>query len=78
MVRLVLQIDFVPTVNALDIKFEQTTGGGKPLTTFSATPTMERQIITPPVGYVFASGVVEAIPNNYGLITYNGYELMVS
>ena len=84
-----LRIDFAPPGDALDIgfpggdspleiRFEQTSGGGKPVTTFTATPAAERQTITPPEGYVFSGGVVEAIPQNYGLITYNGYELTVS
>ena len=84
-----LRIDFSPPADALaiefpggdsplNIQFEQTSGGGKPETTFSATPAAQRQVITPPEGYVFSGGVVEAIPRNYGLITYNGYELTVS
>lgn len=73
-----LAIEFSGGDSPLDIRFEQTSGGGKPATTFTATPAAQRQVLTPPDGYVFSGGVVEAIPQNYGLITYNGYELTVS
>lgn len=43
-----------------------------------ATPTQEEQILTPDEGYYFSSVTVDPIPQNYGLITYNGYSIMVS
>ena len=43
----------------------------------TVTPTAEAQEITADDGYAGLSKVtVEAIPQNYGLITYNGYILV--
>ena len=44
----------------------------------SVTPTQEQQTVLPDDGYYLSSVTVEPIPENYGLITYNGYSIMVS
>lgn len=45
---------------------------------YEATPTHGTQVI-PTLGYQMAQDfVVNPIPSNYGLITYNGFELTVS
>lgn len=57
-------------------------GGGGDVPIFAgpyeATPTQGTQVI-PTLGYQMAQDfVVNPIPSNYGLITYNGFELTVS
>ena len=44
----------------------------------SITPANETQTILPDDGYLLSSVTVGPIPENYGLITYNGYSIMVS
>lgn len=45
---------------------------------YEATPTQETQVI-PVLGYQMAQDfVVNPIPSNYGLITWNGFEMTVS
>lgn len=54
-------------------------GGGGQLQVKTATPTGEIQRIEPDESYYGLSAVViEAIPPQYGLVTYNGVELTVS
>lgn len=50
----------------------------KPTTVFDVVPGPVEQVITPPVGYVFSGGVVGAIPDNYGLIAWDGSTLTIS
>lgn len=61
---------------------ERLSGGGGDVPIYAgpyeATPTQETQVI-PVLGYQMAQDfVVNPIPSNYGLITYNGFELTVS
>lgn len=45
----------------------------------TVTPTDKPQLITPDDGFdALGSVKVEAIPNNYGLITYDGSRILVS
>ena len=44
----------------------------------TATPTAEARIITPDAGYLLSQVTIEPIPQNYGLITWNGSILTVS
>lgn len=56
----------------------RSSGGGE-LQAKTATPTREQQIIAPDENYYGLSTVtIEAIPPQYGLVTYNGVELTVS
>ena len=54
-------------------------GGGGRLQEKELTPSADEQIITPDDGFTGISAItVHAIPNNYGLITWNGSFLTVS
>lgn len=45
----------------------------------TVVPSMEEQIIVPDAGYnALSKVIVEKIPQNYGLITYNGSWITVS
>ena len=44
----------------------------------SITPTREEQTVLPDAGHCLSKVTVAAIPENYGLITYNGYSITVS
>lgn len=68
----------VPTT-VISVEVEQG-GGGSPLPTQAktATPSTSTQEIIPDLGYVLSKVTVNPIPSNYGLITYSGYELLVS
>ena len=45
----------------------------------TVTPTATSQLVTPDNGFdALGSVKVEAIPNNYGLITYEGSRILVS
>lgn len=46
--------------------------------TKSVTPAQHEQTVVPDEGYLLSEVTVGAIPNNYGLITYNGYSIKVS
>jgi len=54
-------------------------GGGEPYTgEYEATPTRETQVFHTG-GFVMGRDfVVNPIPSNYGLITHNGFNIMVS
>lgn len=53
--------------------------GGGALQEKTVAPTAEEQLVLPDAGYTgMRSVVVQAIPNNYGLITWNGSFLTVS
>ena len=62
------------------ITLHVTEGGVAPARTQSkeAIPSQEAQIITPDEGYLLDSVTVAPIPENYGLITWNGISLKVS
>lgn len=45
---------------------------------YSVTPTQQRQVLPTATRSTIQDIVVEPIPNNYGLITYNGFGIMVS
>ena len=53
--------------------------GGEPYEgDYEFTPTQEQQIV-PTLGKVLSDNIIIApIPSNYGLITYNGFEITVS
>ena len=46
--------------------------------TYSVTPSAEQQTLATANRVLTQNVVIEAIPNNYGLITWNGAELTVS
>lgn len=70
-------VTVVPTITgSVQIGIAQGTGKVQSKT---VTPTREAQTVTPDAGYDALSSVtVEAIPKNYGLITYDGSRILVS
>lgn len=62
-------VDVGETIQIVDGRFQDLT----------VTPTNELQIIEPDVGYTaFSRAIINPIPQNYGLITWNGSTLTVS
>jgi hypothetical protein len=54
-------------------------GGGMPYSgDYSVTPTEQGQTLPTAARQLNANIVIEPIPNNYGLITWNGSRIMVS
>ena len=45
---------------------------------YEVTPTRETQILHTAAKIMSADAIVHPIPSNYGLITYNGFEILVS
>ncbi len=45
---------------------------------YEVTPSSEKQILQTADKHTMENIVVNPIPKNYGLITYNGYELTIS
>lgn len=45
-------------------------GNALPTAAFDVTPGRQEQRIAPPAGHVFSGGVVRAIPDFYGQVTY--------
>lgn len=45
---------------------------------YNITPTRNRQVLDTASKIMLQDLIVEPIPQNYGLITYNGFEIMVS
>ena len=70
-------VTVVPTITgSVQIGIAQGTGKVQSKT---VTPTREAQTVTPDAEYDALSSVtVEAIPKNYGLITYDGSRILVS
>lgn len=67
--------------DTFDVEFGeiQSSGGGVPYQgAYDATPTGEEQHFSTQGKTMLRDFVVHAIPRNYGLITYNGFELTVS
>lgn len=62
----------------LDLEFEAVDAGCIQTRQLTVTPDNTAQTFRPPEGYVFGKVIVEAIPSNYGLITWNGAVLTVS
>lgn len=56
-----------------------TAGGGEPYEgSYEVTPSQEEQILHTKKKQLLENVVVHPIPSNYGLITYNGYELLIT
>lgn len=66
-----------PQVN-LSGRISMTTIISPEIETKIITPNATIQEVTPSEGKLLSKVTVGAIPNNYGLITYNGFEITVS
>lgn len=62
-----------------DVVLQVSGGGGGDYQEKTVTPSRERQVVTPDANYAALSRVtVEAIPGEYGLVTYSGDNISVT
>ena len=63
----------------LDIMLADVSGGGDPYTgDYEVTPTQQTQRLATQGKFMTADVVINPIPSNYGLITWDGTKLMIS
>lgn len=62
-----------------DVVLKVETGGGGSYQEKTVTPSSEQQIVTPDANFAaFSRVIVEAVPSEYGKVTYTGDEISVT